>query len=128
MSFESILAQSVAVSILEHAVTSQRLASSYLFEGPSGVGKQRTAMALAMHVLGGSDLVRRRMQEGTHPDVRVFAPREEGKRNIAVDFLREQILPVAQFAPFEASAAFLIFPEADGSFPETPSESANALL
>ncbi|MCZ7678209.1 MAG: hypothetical protein M5U28_05320 [Sandaracinaceae bacterium] len=38
------------------------------------------------------------------------------------------MLPFAQFAPFEARAAFVIFPEADVSFPEQPPESANALL
>ena len=42
--------------------------------------------------------------------------------------LREEILPYAEFAPFEAKAAFLIFPEADVSFPENHPGSANALL
>jgi DNA polymerase-3 subunit delta' len=58
----------------------------------------------------------------------VFTPRSEGNRNLPVETLRKDILPVAQFAPFEGSGAFLIFPEADVSFPEQHPEAANALL
>ncbi len=126
--FEHIEGQARALGVLEHALTAERVASAYLFEGPSGVGKELTAIALAEALIGADEKASARIQAGAHPDVRVFRPREEGKRNIPVEVLREQILPVAQFAPFEAKAAFLIFPEADVSFPEYPSESANALL
>jgi DNA polymerase-3 subunit delta' len=126
--FARVLAQDAAVGVLERAVRSERVASAYLFEGPSGVGKQRCALALAQAVLGGEESVARRIAEGTHPDVRVFGPRDEGKRNIPVEQLRAEVLPFAQFAPFEARAAFVIFPEADVSFPEHPAETANALL
>ncbi len=126
--FAGVRAQKTAVDILERAVATDRVASAYLFEGPSGVGKQLAARALAERVIGADDKARARISAGTHPDVRIFEPRAEGKRNIAVETLRQEILPVAQFAPFEAKAAFLIFPEADVSFPEHPPESANALL
>lgn len=128
MSFDEVRAQDVATGILERAVRADRVASAYLFEGPSGVGKQLTAIALAQRVIGGGPAVEARIANGTHPDVRVFEPREDGRRNIQVEALREEILPYAQFAPFESTAAFLIFPEADVSFPEHPPESANALL
>jgi len=136
MSFDEVIAQPVAVRVLTRAVDSGRIAQSYLFEGPSGVGKSKAALALAQSVLcenkpgkgcGECDVCRR-AAEGSHPDVRTFAPRDEGNRNIQVEYLRKEILPVAQFAPFEAKAAFLIFPEADVSFPEVHPESANALL
>jgi DNA polymerase-3 subunit delta' len=126
--FERVLAQPTAVDILARAVAQDRVASSYLFEGPSGVGKQRCAIALAQAVIGGDAAVARRIAEGSHPDVRLFLPRDEGKRNIPVEQLRSEILPFAQFAPFEAKAAFLVFPEAEVSFPEHPPEVANALL
>jgi DNA polymerase-3 subunit delta' len=58
----------------------------------------------------------------------VFTPRDEGGRNLQVETVREQVLPFAQFAPFEAKHAFLIFPDADISFPEAHPEAANALL
>ena len=126
---DAIEAQDLAVTTLRSAMNSERLASAYLFEGPSGVGKQKTALALATEVVARNDAqAQRRIAEDKHPDVRVFRPRDEGKRNIKVDYLRSEILPLAQFAPFEASATFFIFPEADISFPDIQPESANALL
>lgn len=126
--FDAIEAQDTAIGILERAIASGRVASAYLFEGPSGVGKQMSAIALAQRMLGADPATMRRIEEGSHPDVRIFLPREDGKRNIQVEQLRSEILPVAQYAPFEANATFLIFPEAEVSFPENPPESANALL
>jgi DNA polymerase-3 subunit delta' len=128
--FDAILAQPVAVRVLRRAIETDRVASSYLFEGPSGVGKEKAAMALAT-ILTEADrdeALARRVEHGTHPDVRVFRPRDEGDRNIQVDFLRNEILPFAQFAPFEAPRAVLVFPEADVSFQDQHPESANAIL
>jgi DNA polymerase-3 subunit delta' len=106
-----------------------RVASAYLFDGPSGVGKERTALAFATDVVAGGDPhFAKRIESGSHPDVRVFRPRDEGKRNIQVEVLRTEILPLAQFAPFEAASTFFIFPEADVSFPVFQPEAANALL
>src|SRR5262249_15447708 len=42
--------------------------------------------------------------------------------------VRSELLPFAKFAPFEAAEAFLIFPQADVSFPVMHPEAANALL
>jgi DNA polymerase-3 subunit delta' len=136
MAFEHIRGQQAALSILQRALDHDRLAQSYLFVGPSGVGKERVARELA-HVRlcpsrgdhpPGKCEVLRRMEAGAHPDVRVFPPRDEGNRNLQVEFVRDEILPLAKFAPFEAEAAFLIFPEADVSFPVQHAEAANALL
>jgi DNA polymerase-3 subunit delta' len=136
MLLAEIRGQNSAVRTLNRAVAEDRLPNAYLFEGPSGVGKQTTAMALAKARLC-PDKPRKgclscsictRISAGLHPDVRIFAPREEGSRNIQVEFVRSEILRIAQYAPFEAPAAFLIFPEADVSFPEAHPEAANALL
>jgi DNA polymerase-3 subunit delta' len=129
--FEGIEGQPSAVRTLEAAVLRGRVASAYLFEGPSGVGKQRAAIALAKALLSegaSSTEVARRVDAGAHPDVRVVLPRETGHRNLQVQAVREEILPFTQFAPFEARHAFLIFPEADVSLPEAHPEAANALL
>lgn len=132
--FDAILGQGPAIASMRAAIANDRLASSYLFEGPSGVGKRRAAIALAHEVIVGRaepaarPEISRRILAGAHPDVRLFLPRDEGDRNIQVDAVREQILPFAQFAPFEAKAAFVILPEADVSFPDNHPEGANALL
>ena len=132
--FDAVLAQAPAIATLRAAITRDKLASSYLFEGPSGTGKARAAFALAEAVIARStpplqhaDLARR-MGAGAHPDVRVFSPRAEGNRNLQVDTVRNEVLPFAQFAPFESKSAFVIFPDADVSFPEQHPEAANAML
>jgi DNA polymerase III subunit delta' len=125
----AVRGQAKAIAILERALAGGRLGSAYLFEGPSGVGKELAAVGLAAEAIaGGDDSVRDRVLARNHPDLRVFGPREEGKGNIKVDFVRSEILPFTQFAPFEAQEAFVIFPDADVSFPESQPESANALL
>lgn len=132
--FAALVAQDAATTLLRAAVAHDRVASAYLFEGPSGVGKQKAAIALAQAVIGARteeskrEDVLRRIAAGAHPDVRTFHPRDEGDRNIQVEAVREQILPFAQFAPFEAKSAFVILPEADVSFPENHPEGANAIL
>jgi DNA polymerase-3 subunit delta' len=136
MTFARIEAQAPAVSVLQRALRADRLGQSFLFVGPSGVGKQLAATALAcaanclVHPNEGCAECEscRRIREGVHPDVRVFAPRDEGNRNLQVEALRAEVLPFAKFAPFEARAAFLIFPQADVSFPVIHPEAANALL
>jgi DNA polymerase-3 subunit delta' len=131
--FKSVEGQPTAVRVLEHAIATGRIAQAYLFAGPDGVGKQRAAFALARAVLCdqqgcGQCAVCTRIDSRNHPDVRVFAPRDEGDRNLQVEYLRSEILPLTKFAPFEGRAAFFIFPEADLSFPEQHAEAANALL
>ncbi len=127
--FEALLGQPLAARTLRRAVGSGRIASAYLFEGPDGVGKQLAAMALARHIVAGPNpRAAERIERGLHPDVRVFSPREEGHGNLPIERLREEILPLAQFAPFEAEATFFVFPRADRSFPVQHPEAANALL
>ena len=126
---ESVRAQEGAVRALRRARDHGRVASAYLFDGPSGVGKELAAVSFAADTISrGDPHVVDRVLTGSHPDVRIFRPRNEGKRNIQVDLLRSEILPLAQFAPFEAASTFFIFPEADVSFPAFQPEAANALL
>ncbi len=136
MTLERVRAQAGAVETLQRALANQRSAHAYLFEGPSGVGKELAAIGVACallcterpHVGCGHCNTCTRVLEGKHPDVRVFRPRDEGNRNLPVEVVREELLPFAKFAPFEAKAACVIFPEADISFPVQHAEAANALL
>lgn len=126
---DDVRSQDAAVSILRRALRDDTLASAYLFEGPSGVGKERAARALATELIARGDAqIASRIENGHHPDLRVFRPRDEGNRNLKVETIRDEVLPFAQFAPFEAQAAIVIFPEADVSFPAFHPEAANALL
>lgn len=136
MLLDSVEAQPGAVRVLAHALATGRIASAYLFVGPSGVGKQRAAVALACAALCpvepgrgcGHCEVEKRAREGNHPDLRIVLPRSEGSRNLQVETIRTEILPLVRYAPFEGPATFLIFPEADVSFPVQHPEAANAML
>ena len=97
---DAVRAQPAALKALLRAREHGRVASAYLFDGPSGVGKELAAIAFATDVVsGGNPHSIDRIEAGAHPDVRVFGPRDEGKRNIQVEVLRSEILPLAQFAP-----------------------------
>jgi DNA polymerase-3 subunit delta' len=138
--FYPLQAQDSALQILQHALDHDRVAHAYLFEGPSGVGKERAALQLAAALLCPTAraqthtqspcvcAVCERIRAGNHPDVRIFRPRDEGNRNLPVEVIRTELLPFAKFAPFEAENACVIFPEADVSFPIQHAEAANALL
>lgn len=133
MRLAEIQAQTPALRTLQQALARDRIAQSYLFVGPAGVGKESSAVALSAArncPEGGCGACNtcRRIENGQHPDVRVFRPRDEGNRNLQVETVREEILPFTKFAPFEARTAFLIFPDADLSFPLQHAEAANAIL
>lgn len=130
-------AQPAATATLQSALEAERIAHAYLFAGPSGVGKEQAALALACARnctqrpgvgCGGDCGVCSRIWAGSHPDVRIIRPRDEGNRNLQVDYIRQEVLPFTQFAPFEAKSAVLIFAEADVCFPSHQAEAANALL
>jgi len=96
MLFDNIRGQDSAVATLRQALTHNRLGHAYLFTGPIGVGKKRTALTLSQALLCGekpgegcgvcppcaSVLV------GTHPDLHLVAPLT-GKRDIVTDQVRE---------------------------------------
>lgn len=82
MQFSDILAQPVAVRQLQTALTHNKLSHCYVFSGPDGVGKYRTALTLAAALLcthatdkpcGVCDACRQ-VQGGTHPDLMVLHP------------------------------------------------------
>ncbi len=73
----AIVGQEAALTVLKNALESGRLAGSYLFTGPGGVGKATTAMRFASALCGAQapdDRISRRIDSGAHPDVRVVRP------------------------------------------------------
>lgn len=100
----NILGQPYAVTVLENALRDERLAGSYLFVGPDGVGKATAAREFAKSLCGASsdsDLVARSIQAGTFPDVRIITPPRSGIISIA------QVWPRAGHATHAPEAAML---------------------
>lgn len=82
MGFEHIVGQELVKRVIEKTLRTRRVASSYLFYGPPGVGKATTALTLAKAINcqeGGVDSCDRcksckRIERFNHSNVRVIIP------------------------------------------------------
>ena len=100
-SFDSVPEQAEAKRLLRAALRDGP-AHAYLFHGPAGVGKRRTALAFAGELLGDDPRVERR----THPDLYVLEPLGDQIRIDAVRELRRDL----HMRPFEADRrVYLVF-------------------
>jgi DNA polymerase-3 subunit delta' len=146
--FESILGQPAAVQTLERALANDRVHHAYRFEGPSGVGKKKTAVALAQSLLcTGSATVgcgecTACQRAGTlsteapevpiHPDfiwVRrgLYGPpflSSKEATGISVEQVRKVVLGRTGFGPHEGRALVVFIEDAE----ELTISAANALL
>lgn len=94
MSFEEILGQERVIRALKRALTANSLPHAYLFYGSEGLGKFKTALALAKALLCenregdfcGSCFVCKRVAKESHPDVIVIRPESRrGNKEWTVD-------------------------------------------
>lgn len=128
LSFDAVIGHSVQVSLLRRTLRSGRVGGAYLFAGPPGVGKTTVALtfAAAMNCLHlpddacGTCSSCRKIANGNHPDVRVFAP--EGA-TFKVDQVRD-VQRQASWKPLEGRYKVFILLEVERMRPE----GANALL
>ena len=125
--FQNILGQPYAVRVLENALQNDRLAGSYLFVGPDGVGKATAARQFAKLLCGAasadSDPVARAIDAGTLPDVRSLDPPPSHITSIAQVWPRQghkehppdnALLRDLQFEPMSAPQARLHHPRCRG--------------
>src|SRR5579864_5978176 len=147
----TVRAQPTAVDTLRRALTANRVHHAYLFDGPDGVGKERTALGLAQALVcerrspGSPDACGAcracaravpRAGEGRplHPDVVVlerglYDPAAIGRRtpetqDLSIDQVRTLVLARAAFPPVEGRAKVFIVRRAE----ELSQPAANALL
>lgn len=135
MPFNNILGQDQALSILNRAVESGRLANAYLFYGPESTGKKRTGFELARTLncddsgplqSCGTCSACRRIEQGLHPDVFFLEPQtgpSSREAAIKIDEIRE-LQKKLGFLPYEGRAKVVIIDGADRINPQA----ANAFL
>ena len=128
MPFSGILGHRRIIALLSRSLAEERLPQSLLFAGARGVGKRRTAIALAeaincLQPVTGTELPRdacgtcascKRIARGVHPDVLVVEPGDMG--SIKVEQIRE-VIDRAGYRPFEGKRRVVVIDEADAMAP-----------
>src|SRR4051794_11857828 len=134
MPFREIAGHRPVLELLARATARGTLPQSLVFAGPEGVGKRRTAVALAqvlncervVTTAEGSDACGTcaacaRIARGVHADILVIEPGDTGA--IKVDQVR-QAIDRAAYRPFEGRRRVVMVDQADALM----SEAQNALL
>lgn len=118
MLFDPILAQEGPVSILKRALERGRMPTAYLFTGPSGCGRKMAALATAssLNCLSGATACGscsscHLYAAGSHPDLHILGLRE-GKRQITIDQIRDEILQRAYLKPMSGATSTFIIEDA----------------
>ena len=124
MPFRQIVGHRRVVSLFSRAIARETLPPSLLLAGPAGVGKRRTALALAetlncLQPVTTTNLERdacgecascKRIARGVHPDVIVVEPGDTG--SIKIEQIRD-VVDRAGYRPFEGRRRVVIIDEAD---------------
>ena len=100
--FEDLLGQTRAVALLEASLVKGRLAPAYLFAGPDGVGRRLAALRFLEGVLAGLQgdaSIRRRLQEGNHPDLLWVEPTYQDKGQLVPASKAEELGLARRAAP-----------------------------
>jgi DNA polymerase III subunit delta' len=146
--FSTIFGQDPAIQTLKRALARGKLHHAYRFEGPSGVGKERTALALGQALVctvstvegcGECAACRRVLHFSKdapvvpqHPDV-LFVARglyppplvtARETTGISVEQIRKIVLPRVGYGPHEGRGLLVVIRDAD----ELTTAAANALL
>jgi len=122
--FRDIIGHRRLTALLSRAAARDTLPPSLLLAGPRGIGKRRTAMALAqaLNCLApqttdqferdacGECAACRRIERGVHPDIIVIEPGDTGA--IKIEEIRE-VVSRAGFRPFEARRRVVVIDDAD---------------
>ena len=75
--FENVYGQDLAIQILKSAIDKQHISPAYLFSGPEGVGRRKTAKILIKAILKKSldkELTKRKIESNNHPDLLWIEP------------------------------------------------------
>ena len=75
--FKNIYGQDLAIEILTSSISKQHIAPAYLFSGPEGVGKRKTAKVFINAILDRNfdkESTKRKIESNNHPDLLWIEP------------------------------------------------------
>jgi DNA polymerase-3 subunit delta' len=129
MSWANIIGQDKAVSILKENISKEKIANAYLFYGPEGVGKLKTAVEFAKSVNCNNKTIDncdrcsicQRIEKGICLDVRIIKP--QNNQSISIETIRE-LKKDAYYKPLETKRKFYIIDKAEAM----TKEAANSFL
>jgi len=127
MAFKDVLGHSRVITLLQRAITNEKVVNSYLFLGSEGIGKKYVALqfAKALNCLEGEGkegeacdhcLSCKKIDHALHPDVLLIEP--EGQY-IKVDQVR-QLQKELAYRPYEGKRRVCILTAADRMAPHIP--------
>ena len=75
--FKNIVGQDLAVQILNSTIVKEHISPAYLFSGPEGVGRKKTAKVFIKGILDKNlerDITKRKIEGNNHPDLLWIEP------------------------------------------------------
>jgi DNA polymerase-3 subunit delta' len=129
--FSDIRGQDQVIELLKSSIRGNKVSHAYIFAGPEGVGKSRTALNFAKALICANSAAFeacdtcaacKKIEANSHPDVSVLKPEKEGAA-IKIDAIRTAARDI-YLKPFEAKKKVYIIEEAQ----DMKHEAANALL
>jgi len=143
--FKNIYGQDLAIQILKSAISKEHISSAYLFSGPEGVGRKKTAKVFIKGILDKTldrENTTRKIESNNHPDLLWLEPsymlqgksisqRKAKSENISMkspaQIRLNQIKEVIEFLgkkPFESERSIVIIEDID----KMNESASNALL
>lgn len=115
--FQEVKGQEDLKKYFRRAIQANKIAHSYIFEGPKGVGKKTMAMALAKILLCqgeeapcGECKACTLMEAGNHPDLIQVT---KDNKTTKIDTIREQVVKSMDIKPYQGPYKIVIVTEAD---------------
>lgn len=110
--FAKIKGNNDIIDMLQRAVRERRVSHAYLFTGPGGIGKMKTAKALASRLIeSGDPEARLFLQSGVHPDLLIIE-KEENRSLIGIELITRTMEPWLALKPFRGDYRVVLLHDA----------------
>ncbi|MEN6389602.1 MAG: hypothetical protein ABFD04_04250 [Syntrophomonas sp.] len=110
--FKKIKGHHDIIDMLERAVQEGRVSHAYLFAGPGGIGKMKTAQALASRLLhSGDPEAGLFLQSGVHPDLLIIE-KEENRSLIGIELITKTMEPWLALKPYRGTYRVILLHDA----------------